>query len=194
MLHAMPYSVAIMKKIVFLFQSAAFSLLVASSWLLLAGCSTPAESNGLRPVGFKVVTQHSASVIVHTEGGAQTDRLGNPEIAAPAFREALMAAVNESRIFSSVRDQPPADYRLSVSVVTSKPDIGLTTHEKVSARWELTRLSDNSVRFNEFVTTSGKATAGDALTMWPRMRIALERAGQENIRQGLTKLAALNLN
>jgi hypothetical protein len=183
-----------MNKIVQLFRPAAISLFAASSWLLLAGCTTPAESKGLNPVGFRVARQYSASVIVHTEGGAETSGVGNPEISASAFREALVAAVNESRVFSSVREQPPADYRLSVSVVATKPDIGLTTHETVSARWQLTRLSDNSDRFNEFVTTSGKATAGDALTMWPRTRIALERAGQENIKQGLTKLSELNLN
>ena len=183
-----------MKKIALLFRPAAISLCAASSWLLLAGCTTPAESKGLSPAGFKVARQHSASVIVHTEGGDETSGLGNPEISASAFREALVKAVKESRGFSSVREEPPADYRLSVSVVATKLSVGATARETVSARWQLTRLSDNSVKFNQFLTTSGKATIGDALTFWPRTRIALERAGQENIKQGLTKLSELNLN
>ena len=81
-----------------------------------------------------------------------------------------------------------------VSVVSTKSSGAFTMHGTVSARWQLTRLSDNSVPFNEFVTTSAKATSGEAFVGFTRMRIALERAGQENIKQGLTKLSELDLH
>jgi hypothetical protein len=182
-----------MKKITLLFRSAAISLCAASSLLLLSGCASPMQSKALIPVGFKVPRQYSASVIVHVEGGAKKSEGGNLEISVPLFREALAAAIIECQTFSSVREQPPADYHLSVSLVRTK-NKAFTSNETLSARWQLTRLSDNSVRLNEFVTTSGKATLGDAVVGATRMRIALERAGQENIKQGLTKLSELNLN
>ena len=146
----------------------------------------------MTPVGFKLAHQHPVSVIVHTEGGAKTES-GMPAISAPAFREALVAAIKESRGFSSVREQSPADYRLSVSVVSTRCSGAATVHITESARWQLTRLSDNSILFNEFVSANGKATMGDAIVAVTRARMALERAGQENIKQGLTKLSELDL-
>lgn len=182
-----------MKSIAKHIQIAALGLCGAASLFLAAGCTSPAQSKGMTPVGFKVGRQHPGSVIVHTEGGAKTET-GMPAISAPAFREALVAAINESRAFSSVREQPPADFRLSVSVVSTKASGAATVHIAQSTRWQLTRLSDKSVLMNEFVTANGKATMGDAIVGITRARKALERAGQESIKQGLIKLSELDLH
>jgi hypothetical protein len=181
-----------MKKFKSFFRLAAIAICAVVSLLLSTGCTSPAQSKAMTPVGFKVARQHPGSVIVHTEGGAKTES-GMPAISAPAFREALVAAINESRVFSSVLDQSPADYLLSVSVVSTKGSGALTLTISQSTRWQLTRLSDNNVLFNEFVTADGKATVGDAFVGVTRARMALERSGQENIKQGLTKLSELEL-
>lgn len=182
-----------MKKITSILQLIAISLCAVASLLLSTGCTSPAQSKAMTPTGFKVASQHPVSVIVHTEGGANT-MSGMPAISASDFRDSLVAAINESRGFSSVRNQPPADYRLLVSVVSTKGHGAATVHITQSTRWQFTRLSDNSVLFNEFISTDGQATMGEAIVGATRARKALERAGQENIKQGLTKLSELDLH
>jgi len=113
-----------------------------------------------------------------------------PGVSAPAFHDALVAAIAESQVFSS---KDPSEYLLLVDIVKSERVSGLTIHVPLSTHWQLTRLSDNRVLFNEFITTTGTATVGDAWGI-TRLSIALERASQENIRQGLTKLSELDLH
>ena len=175
------------------YQLVATILCGAALLFFAAGCTSPAQSKAMTPVGFKVARRHPVSVMVRAEGGAET-LSGMPAISAANFREALVAAINESRVFSSVSEQPPADYRLSVGVVSTKCSGAATVQIAESTRWQLTRLSDNSILFNEFVTSNGKATMGDAIVGVTRARMALERAGQENIKQGLTKLSELDLH
>lgn len=146
----------------------------------------------MTPVGIKAARQHPVSVVVHAEGGNKTEE-GMPAISNSEFRSALLAAINESRVFAAVRDQPPADYRVSASLVSTKCKGALTLEITQAVRWQLTRLSDNAVLLNEFVTSTGTATAGDAIVGLTRARMALERAAQENIKQGLLKLSELEL-
>lgn len=182
-----------MKKITSSLQLVTLCVCAAASLLLTSGCTSPAQSRSMTPTGFKVAHQHPISVMVHTEGGAKTmSRM--PAISASDFRDALVAAINESRVFSSIRNQPPADYRLVVSVVTTKGHGAATVHITQSTRWQFTRLSDNSVLFNEFVSAESKATMGEAIVGVTRARMALERAGQECIKLGLTKLSELDLH
>lgn len=146
------------------------------------------------PIDFQPAHHHAGSVIVVTEGGGETDPTLWPDVSARDFRVALLTAVRESRVFAAVRDFPPADYRLRVGIVKLQPSGAFTMRATMSARWQLTRLSDNQTLFDQFIESNAKATVGDAFAGLTRMRLVLERAGRENIRQGLTVLADLKLD
>lgn len=187
---------AAMKKHASCIKLAALCLVAAAGLLLVPGCTSPPQSKAITPVGFKTPRQHPVSVIVRMERnvGESFDMAGLPELTASTYYEALVTTLKESRTFASVREQPPADYQLSVNLVKTAMSGAFTINQTVSARWQLTQLSDNRVVFDEFISTTGKATTGEALVGVKRLRIALERAGQENIKQGLTRLSELNLN
>jgi hypothetical protein len=128
---------------------------------------------------------------VQVEGGNETDpTLNMPAISSDAFREALVSAIDRSRIFASVHPQTTADYRLNVSIVQAKQKSALTTRSLMTTRWKLTRASDGKAVFSEFVESNGHGSAVLGVT---RMRKSLECAGRENIQLGLTKLSQVDL-
>jgi hypothetical protein len=63
----------------------------------------------------------------------------------------------------------------------------------MAARWGLTRTRDNQAALNEFIESSAKTTVGDAVVGMTRVRVAIEKAGRENIKSGLARLAELDL-
>ena len=164
---------------------------VLACLVLSAGCASPATSKAMTLTEFKPVKVHPFSVLVQVEGGNEADPGFNmPGISSDAFREALVATVEGSRIFAAVKQQPPADYRLNVSIVQAKPKGALTARTLMAARWKLTRLSDDKGVFDEFIESNGK---GKAFTGVARLRKSLECAGRENIKLGLTSLSQLEL-
>lgn len=149
----------------------------------------------MTPTGLRFATAHPYSVVVRVEGGSETDpAFGTAEISASEFQEAPIAAIRETQVFSSIEDGPPADYRLTVSVVQSKWKGAFKIEGIVATRWQLIRLADGQMVHNEFVQNSAKATLGDAFVGNTRVRVAKERAARENIKSGLEKIAALRLN
>ena len=104
-----------------------------------------------------------------------------------------MAAIGESRVFASLREHAPADYRLDVSVVKVHTRGAFTLRAAMAARWKLTRLRDHQVALDEFIESNAQATVGEAFAGMTRIRVALEKAGRENIKSGLARLAQLDL-
>jgi hypothetical protein len=160
------------------------------------------QSAAMVPISLQIAKQQPVSVIVHAIGECETKEsyLRAAELSVISFREALVAAIKESRVFTSVRDQPPADYSLEVSIVNIQSGcVPLTSNSwkrmdwrtTVSARWQLTRISDSSVVFNDFVFASENHTYSSKEDN--PLCIALENAARENIKLGLEKLSELNL-
>jgi hypothetical protein len=155
------------------------------------------------PTSLKIEKQQPVSVIVHAIAECKTIEpyLGGAELSVISFREALVAAIKESRVFTSVRDQHPADYSLEVSIVNLQSGhVPLPSHSMivwdwritVSARWQLTRMSDRNVVFNDFVFAGENHSYSSKEDS--SSRIALENAARENIKLGLEKLSELNLS
>jgi hypothetical protein len=157
---------------------------------LFAGCASPAKANAMTPTGLQTAKLHPVSVLVQVGGAHEAVTFNASAIPTEAFREALVAAIEASRIFASVHSQPPADYRLNVSIVEAKQKGALTSDTTMTARWKLIRSSDGKGVFSEFIESSGESnfTFGPA-----RIRTSLENAGRENIKLGLTKLSQLDL-
>jgi hypothetical protein len=134
---------------------------------------------------------YPSTVFVHVAGGQETEVVINmPQISSDAFRLALVATIEGSRLFARALPQAPADYRLEISIVEAKKKGALSTDATMTARWKLIRSSDGKGVFNEFIESIGKSkfTIGPA-----RIRHSLESAGRENIKLGLTKLSQLDL-
>lgn len=168
---------------------------LAAGLALSVGCASPAWGKAMTPTGLRFATVHPYSVVVRVEGGSETDpQFGTAEVSASEFREALVAAIRETQVFRSIHDGPPADYRLTVSVVQSEWKGTFKIEGIVTTRWQLTRLVDGQMICNEFLETSATATMGDAFAGNARVRAAKEKAAQENIKAGLEKIAALGLN
>jgi hypothetical protein len=158
---------------------------------LSAGCASPATGKAMTASELRLPKHNPSTVFVHVAGGQETEAVINmPKISSDAFREALVATIEGSRLFARVLPQAPADYRLEISIVEAKQKGALTTDTTMTARWKLIRSSDGKGVFNEFIESSGESnfTIGPA-----RIRHSLESAGRENIKLGLTKLSELDL-
>jgi len=59
--------------------------------------------------------------------------------------------------------------------------------------WSLQRTSDRSIVMRKAIQSSGTATMGDAFVGVTRLRLAVENAARENIKQGLKEIAELKL-
>jgi hypothetical protein len=170
------------------------ALFGAACLLLTSGCasSLPAGATSMTPAGLQVSRHHPWSVLIHVEGGRETDPTLPPEISSDAFRDALTQAVHESQLFKPALAGASADYRLEVGIVKHKLTAARFTFFKVdlATRWKLVRADGGLVVFNEFIESTGIARKSVGTT---RLRLALENSAAENIKLGLTKLAELDL-
>ncbi len=154
------------------------------------GCASYATGKAMTAAGFQTPRHHPATVFVKVAEGPEGDVVLNvPQISSDALREALVATIEDCRVFAGTLPQAAADYCLEVSIVSAKPKGLLSNAIRMTARWKLTRSSDSKRVFDEFIESHGKP--GGALGS-ARMRQSLERAGRENITLGLTKLSQLD--
>jgi hypothetical protein len=115
-------------------------------------------------------------------------------IADDDLKAAIEDAVIQSKLFKKIVQGKDGDYELSVQVSNlTKPLIGFSFTVEMEAAWSLVKLSDRSVVMRKSVKSSGTASVGDALAAVTRLRMAVEAAARENIRQGLTAVAGLAL-
>jgi hypothetical protein len=163
--------------------------------LLAAGCATPADQKAMT-VAAPVAAgkQHPASVAVTTSGGAGTGAMESSNISNADLQAAIESSIQQQKLFREVVKGKSGDYDLSVSVIQlSKPSFGLTFTVDLEAGWTLTRASDRKVMYRQSLTSSGTAGVGEAFAGVVRLRLAVEKAAQANIAQGLKAIAALDL-
>lgn len=169
---------------------AALGMLLVSG---ITGCVAPAQSSSMVVRQAEARRHFAGSVTIEVSGGRETDENLRSEISSAAFREALMESLRNAQLFRDVQPGAHGDYQLAVRLVQSKGSGTLTIRMKQVARWALRRGSEDVLLLDEFVTGEGKAAIGDALAAVKRYQVALERAGQDNIRAGLARIAALDL-
>lgn len=160
---------------------------------LLSGCATPAKPSAMVPTTFATTKHHSGSVSVAVTGGNKTNPMWKADISSEDFSTALVAALNQSALFSSVASANP-DYRLEVQLVkVMSPNGGFTFTATVVSEWKLIRIRDSAVVSDEYITTPFSATVGDAFVAITRVRLAIEGAARANIAEGIRRLSELNL-
>lgn len=169
-------------------------LALLAAALILGGCASPADRAAMTPQNLVVAKHHPYSLRVQTGGGAETGAMDSSNVADADLKAAIEAAVIQSKLFKTVVQGSDGDYELSVRVTSlSKPLFGGTFTVDMETAWSLTKLSDRSVAMRKSVKSSGTATMSDAFAGVTRLRLAVEAATRNNIAQGLTAIAELNL-
>ncbi|MBP9804279.1 MAG: hypothetical protein KBE22_05165 [Candidatus Accumulibacter sp.] len=182
-----------------LFPSPLVHKLIAVSAVLLAtalagGCATPTTSQGMTPTAIQTAARHDKTVSLKVSGGQETEAIGKSQISNAAYAQALTDAINNSKIFSSVIQGNGGDYLLTVTIFNmDQPSFGLTFTVKMEAGWQLKRVSDGSMVWQESIKSENTATTGDAFAAVTRLRLATEGAARKNIEQGLSRISALKL-
>lgn len=172
------------------------ALLLATAGLVLTltGCSSPATREAMTPQAMTISKHYPSSLHVQTSGGADTGAMDSSNISDVELKAAIEDAVVQSKLFKTVVQGSNGDYELSVRVTSlAKPIFGATFTVDMETAWSLTKASDRSVVMRKSVKSSGTATMGDAFVGATRLRLAVEAAARNNIAQGLTAIAELNL-
>jgi hypothetical protein len=161
---------------------------------LLGGCAvSPSGSSALTPEVVKTTKQHPKSVSVKAPDAKAENPAGKGIVSDAAVAEALVAAIEKSKAFSSVVKGAGADYQLTVVLMsTDLPAFGLSFTCKSEMAWSLKR-ADGSTVWQEVVKSEATATPSDAFVGTERAKLAIERSVRENIAQGLAKISGLSL-
>lgn len=143
---------------------------------------------------FAVSQRHNASVYVMVAGGEQQfpyyQFVSNESVLA-----ALESSVDESGVFKRAATLQDAEYSLDVVMMPIGRDLaGLHMETRFVARWELLARGRAEPVFRELIESTGKATMSDSLIGMSRLRIATERAVQENLKIGVERLSRLQLS
>ena len=169
-------------------------VLVCAAVAWLAGCASPATRQALVVDDTSYGARHPYSVSISTSGGGKTGAMDYTNITNEDLAGAIEESITTSGLFSSVIKGDGADYRLSVSVVSmTKPMFGFSFTIDMEMAWSLVNAGTGDVVMRESIKSSHTATAGEAFAAVTRIRLAVEGAAQDNIRQGLEKIAALPL-
>lgn len=158
----------------------------------IAGCASPASRESMSLPTFTTSKQFNKSVSIVVFGGSDTGAMESSNISDDEFKASIEDAINKSKLFKAIVESNP-DYDLQVSISSlSKPSFGFTFEVSMEAGWILSKKSDKTVLMKKSIKSSGKATTSDAIVAVTRIRIAVERAAQNNISQGLTAISELN--
>ena len=177
-------------------KSKRIRLLMASAFVAwLAGCASPASRDALVVDDVSLGAKHPYSVSVSTSGGGETSAMDYTNISNEDLAAAIEESITTSGLFSSVIKGDGADYKLRVSLVSmSKPMFGFSFKIDMEMAWSLVNERTGEAIMRESIKSTYTATAGEAFAAVTKIRIAVEGAAQNNIREGLKKIAALSLN
>jgi len=163
--------------------------------LALAPACATLPSTSIRPE--KVVVSpapHPGTVSVAAQGSARAMGVGRALVSSDGLREALEQSLREARTFERVASGTEAcRWHLSVTVEELEPsEWSLVMYGSAKLHWHLAGANGELVA-EQRIDTRERATSDDTPEVEARGRLALQRALQENLRQGLAWLAALEL-
>lgn len=162
---------------------------------VLSGCASPASKEAVVAHGIAIDMHHQKTVSIVTNGGSETGALDTPNISNEDLAAAIEESITENKLFTQVIHDGDSDYLLSVNIVSmTKPLFGASFTVRMEAAWSLSEQKTKQVVMRESITSSYTATMGQALVAVTRLRLAVEGAVRENIKQGLTKISQLQLD
>lgn len=162
--------------------------------VLLTGCASPANRDAMTAPSIASSKKLPYSLSVKTGGGNETNPLWSADIANDDLRAAIEQSVAKTALFKEVVKGKSGDYELSVSITKlSKPSFGAAFTVDMEAGWTLIKVADKSVALREVIKSTYTGGAFDSLVGTTRLRMSVEGAARNNIKQGLQAIAALNL-
>lgn len=163
---------------------------LAAAAILLTACASPANREAMTPT-LTLAAQNPQAVQVKTNGGAE----GGASISNEDLKAAIEAAILQSKLFKTVvKGADGADYELNVTITSlERPAFGLTFTVELETAWSLVKVSDRSIVMRKSIKSTGVATPGDAFVAATRIRLAVERAANNNISDGLKAVAEVKL-
>lgn len=170
--------------------------LLVAAWMMLTalGCATGAKPENMIVRDAVVSRTPGAAVAVRVTGGEKTNPMGKSTIDNESFAAALAASIRASGPFALVVENGPSPYRLDVTLMrVMTPNVGLDLTSTVVAQWQLTSQSSNAVLMNEHISTTHTAAFSEAFAAIKRLRLSVEGAARANIREGLSRLAKIDL-
>ncbi len=171
---------------------AVVAVIVASA--LVAGCASPANREAMVPPQLVMQKRHAATVTVVTRGGSDTGLADSSNVSDADLKAALESAITRSGVFRSAVAGKGGDYELTVSITQlSKPVVGFAATVDLETAWVLMKSSSKAIVMRKVVKASHTATGRDAIVGVTRLRLAVEGAVRENIRQGLEAIGFLDL-
>ncbi len=169
--------------------------LVLLAWTsLLGGCATPAVSEAMIPETASIEKTHPYSVNVEVTGGRATEPTGTPQIANDAFDEAITETLIKAKTFAKVQDDKAGNYELNVIIFNvQQPTSGATASVTMETGWTLTNRLTGEIVWQQALRSTYTASNDSDITFIGRLKKATEGAAKDNIKQGVTEIARLNL-
>jgi hypothetical protein len=122
-------------------------------------------------------------------GGTETDPLWTPEVGTTQFREALRLSLHQHGYLARPESAQPR-YRISAQIIEVRhPMSGFTMTSDASVLYRVEDADSGSLVFEDLISSSGTATVNDAFDGVSRVKMAQERAVQENISSLLKSLS-----
>jgi hypothetical protein len=145
----------------------------------------------MTPVDLEVSRRSTESVQVRIHGEPTVEK--QIQIANKDFVSALEQAIRDCRLFARVT-RGGGGYALDVRITGyNPPRTGANMTATMTTHWKLTRLSDRSVLFEDFVKQSHTCTIGDAFVGATRWRMANEGVARDTIAEGIRRLSGAPL-
>jgi hypothetical protein len=171
------------------------------SWLTLAvliavltGCASPAQVSNMKATPAIDGKKFARSIKVEVKGGAETESLSSSNVSNTDLKAAIELSIESSGLFKSIVQGKDGDYELSVTVTQiNKPLFGASFTVTMETAWSLVKISDKSIAMRKVILSSHTVSIGDAFVGVTRLRLAVEGAVQDNIKQGLEAISKLTL-
>ena len=169
-----------------------FPLLVCIA-VQLSGCASPASKDALIVHDIAKVHPYKESVAVTVQGGSETGAMDSSNVSNSDLAQAIEESITENGLFAKIIHGNGSDYLLNVTIVNmSKPLFGADFTVSMETAWSLSEVRAKKVVMRESIKSSYTATMGESFVGVTRLRLALEGAVRENIRQGMLALSQLH--
>ncbi|WP_418119133.1 hypothetical protein [Variovorax sp. 350MFTsu5.1] len=161
---------------------------------VLAGCASPANRDAMTAPATASSKKLPYSLSVKTGGGNETNPMWSSDIADDDLRAAIEKSITQSALFKEIVKGKSGDYELSVAISKlTKPSFGAAFTVDMEAGWTLIKTSDKSVAMRQVIKSTYTGGAFDSLVGTTRLRMSVEGAARNNIKQGMAAISALNL-
>ena len=172
-----------------------FISLIVSVVIALSGCASPASKDAVVAHSVPITQHHQKTVSIQTQGGSETGAMDSSNISSSDLAKAIEESIVENRLFTQVIHGDGSDYLLNVTIVNmSKPMFGASFTVRMEVAWSLSEQKTKKVVMRDSIESSHTATMGQAFVGVIRLRLAVEGAVRENIRQGLMEISRLQLD